>query len=257
MSSDPASPRTTGPASPTTGGIDLSKAQRKLLSSLGHQVTRFAAACDRLQSKGPPLPELEPWLQSARSRQGTTLTGSGVFACHLTLDGTRLTLHPIIAPAAQCAATLPQLPSASQEQAAVLVTSESLNDPLWPALLRLRPLREFWERELRRDTVTNLLDLLPDAWLLDPAPLPPGSVIPRLEIASWNDLDFTRRKFIPGTAAEIAAALSAHPAAPGVLTSPPEFSPAALPLLSFYHKSETRVDWLGIVGRQPPADLPP
>lgn len=257
MSSDPASPRTTGPASPTTGGIDLSKAQRKLLSSLGHQITRFAAACDLLRSKGSPLPELDPWLQPARSRQATSIAGNGIFACALTLLDARLALHPAVASAAQCAMAMQQLPAAARKQTNVLATSNTVNDPLWPALLRLRPLRGFWERELRRDTVNNLLELLPDAWLLDPTPLPHGSVIPGLEIASWNDLDFTGRKFIPETAAEIAACLSAYPHAPGVLFSPPDFSPGAIPFLSFYLQSEARVDWLGVVGRQPSADSPP
>ncbi len=242
----PDTARATRPATPATEGIDLSKAQRKLLSSLGHQVMRFAAACDRLGSKQSPLSELDPWLQPTRSWQETSIAGSGVFACHLTLDGTRLTLHPIIATAAQCAAALQSLPSAVPEQADILATPASLNDPLWPALLHLRPLRDFWERELRRATVDVLLDLLPDSWLLDPTPLPHGSVIPRLEIASWNDLNFSSRKFIPATPAELATCLSAYPDAPGVLTSPRDSSPSAISILSLYLKSETRVDWLGV-----------
>lgn len=227
-----------------TDDMDLSKAQHKILSSLGHQIMRFAAACDRLRSKESPLSELEPWLQPARAGQETTITGSGVFACPLILDGTRFTLQPIIAPAAQCATALASLPSAAQADA--LAIPSSLNDPLWLALLRLRPLREFWERELRRSAVESLLEVLAKAWLLDPAPLPPGAVIPGLELASWSDLDFTSRKFTPATPAELATCLSAYPDAPGVLTSPPDISPGAVSFLSFYLKSETRVDWLGV-----------
>ncbi|MCE9520073.1 MAG: hypothetical protein K8R87_11050 [Verrucomicrobia bacterium] len=255
MSSQPATTRASGSASPMTGDMDLSKAQRKILSSLGHQIVRFAAACDRLRIKQSSYPELAPWLQPAQAWQATAITSSGVFACQLTLDATRLVLHPIIASAAQCDAALQSLQSAAQEQTEVLAPPASLNESLWLALLHLRPLRDFWERELRRATVDSLLDLLPDAWLLDPTPLPPGSVIPRLEIASWNDLNFSSRKFIPATPAELANCLSAYPDAPGVLTSPPDISPGAVSFLSFYLKSETRVDWLGVVGRQPSADL--
>jgi len=235
---------------PATPGIELTKPRRKALSSLGHQIVRLAAACDRLRMKGGSFPELAPWLRSDSIRDGSSISGDGFFACPLVIDGARLTLYPLAAPAGQCAAVLPALPSAVREQAGVLTVPASLNDPLWPALLHLRPLRDFWERELRRATVAALLDLLPDAWLLDPTPLPPGSVIPRLELDSWNSLDVASRRFIPPTFAEITARLSAHPDAPGVLTSPPEISPRAVPFLSLYLKSDARVDWLGAV----PAD---
>ena len=230
---------------PATTGIELTKPQRKTLSSLGHQIVRLAAACDRLRAKEQSFPEFAPWLRSDPIREGTSVAGNGIFACPLFVDGHRLTLHPLVASAAQCAAHFPALRSAVQEHAGVLTMPASLNDPLWPALLRLRPLRDFWERELRRATVALLLDLLPDAWLLDPAPLPPGSVIPRLELASWSSLDLASRRFIPTTSAEIAAGLAAWPDAPGVLTSPPELAPGVVPLLSFYLKSDARVDWLG------------
>lgn len=231
---------------PATTGIELTKPQRKTLSSLGHQIVRLAGACNQLRLKVQLFPELDPWLRSDSIREGISIAGDGIFACPLVIDGPRLTLHPLAASAAQCAAVFPALPSAGQEHAGALTIPASLNDPLWPALLRLRPLRDFWERELRRATVTVLLDLLPDAWLLDPTPLPPGSVIPRLELESWSSLDVAGRRFIPPTFTEIAARLSAHPHAPGVLTSPPERSPHAVPILSFYLNADARVDWLGV-----------
>ncbi len=237
-------------------GIGLSKPHRKLLSSLGHHVARLAAACDHLVARDSSLPGLAPWLRANHIRQGNAIAGSGIFACPLTLDGSRLGLHPLLATTAQCAASLPTLTAAVPDSAAPLATPDALNDPLWPALLRLRPLRDFWERELRRATLDLFLDLLPDSWLLDPAPLPPGSVIPRLELASWNQLNPAERRFIPATAAGIAAALSAYPDTPGTLTALPELSPDAIPILSFYLKSDTRIDWLGVVGR-PPAANPP
>src|SRR5207248_157807 len=64
--------------------------------------------------------------------------------------------------------------------------------PLWLALLRLSPLREFWDWELRRATVDSLLNLLADAWVLGPERVPEGAVIPRLEIASWRELAHCR-----------------------------------------------------------------
>lgn len=230
---------------PATVGVEPDKPRRKILSSLGHQIVRLAGACDRLRAKARSFPELGPWLQSDTVREGCSIAGDGIFACPLAIDGPRLTLHPLVASTAQCAAAFPALPSAGGEHAGMLAIPASLNDPLWPALLRLRPLRDYWERELRRATVDLLLELIPDAWLLDPTPLPPGSVIPRLELESWDSLDVASRSFIPPTFAEISTLLSAHPHAPGVLTSPPEVSPDAVRFLSFYLKIDARVDWLG------------
>jgi hypothetical protein len=241
--SHPATTRVSAPAAPATPGFELSKPRRNLLSSLGHHVVRLAEACDRLRGKEATFPGLAPWLRPAA--QGNSIVGDGVFACPLTLDGVRLGLHPLVASSAQCAAAFPALSLAVPESAAPLAPPASLNDPLWPALLRLRPLHDFWERELRRASVDLLFELLPDAWLLDPAPLPPGSVIPRLEVAAWADLDVTARRFVPATTEEIARSLAAYPAAPGVLTALPEFSADAIPILSFYLKAGARVDWLG------------
>ena len=41
-------------------------------------------------------------------------------------------------------------PSADAAEADVLEIPQVLNLPVWLALLRLRPLRDFWERDLRR-----------------------------------------------------------------------------------------------------------
>ena len=61
--------------------------------------------------------------------------------------------------------------------------------PLWVAVLRLRPLRDFWDRELRRHHAELLRDLLPDAWLFETVPLPPQAVIPRLELHDWREIE--------------------------------------------------------------------
>ena len=52
----------------------------------------------------------------------------------------------------------------------------------------MKPLRIFWERELRRNHWELLTELLPDAWLMEPSPLPPQAVIPRLGLSQWRDL---------------------------------------------------------------------
>jgi hypothetical protein len=63
-----------------------------------------------------------------------------------------------------------------------------LNDPAWTALLRLPALRSAWMSDLRASHFEHLLHLLPPAWVMDTTPLPPGAVIPGLEIASWPEL---------------------------------------------------------------------
>ncbi len=63
-----------------------------------------------------------------------------------------------------------------------------LNDPAWTALLRLPALRSAWMSDLRASHLQHLLQLLPPAWVMDTTPIPPGAVIPGLEIASWPEL---------------------------------------------------------------------
>jgi hypothetical protein len=60
---------------------------------------------------------------------------------------------------------------------------------IWPALLRMKPLQSFWELEMRTNHYQTMKDVLPDAWVLDPTPIPPGAVIPRLEISDWGDIE--------------------------------------------------------------------
>ncbi|HSI63015.1 MAG TPA: hypothetical protein VLE43_07845, partial [Candidatus Saccharimonadia bacterium] len=79
-------------------------------------------------------------------------------------------------------------PEAPKVLPPLLATSPDAEAPLWLALLRLRPLRSVWESVLRRDHFETLLQVFPDAWLLDPSPLPPGAVIPRLELSRWEEL---------------------------------------------------------------------
>lgn len=63
-----------------------------------------------------------------------------------------------------------------------------LEEKMWFALFWMRPLREFWRRELGERHFFELQKHIPYTWLLDPTPLPPHGVIPGLEIQSWEEL---------------------------------------------------------------------
>jgi hypothetical protein len=63
-----------------------------------------------------------------------------------------------------------------------------LEEKLWFALFWMRPLREFWRRELSERHFLELQRVIPYTWILDPAPLPQHAVIPGLEIHSWEEL---------------------------------------------------------------------
>jgi len=63
-----------------------------------------------------------------------------------------------------------------------------LEEKLWFALFWMRPLREFWRRELSERHFLELQKVIPYTWILDPAPLPQHAVIPVLEIQSFEEL---------------------------------------------------------------------
>ncbi len=62
-----------------------------------------------------------------------------------------------------------------------------LEEKMWFALFWLQPLREFWRRELGDKYFTQLQQVIPYTWLMDPTPIPQHAVIPRLEIHDWRD----------------------------------------------------------------------
>jgi hypothetical protein len=61
-------------------------------------------------------------------------------------------------------------------------------EKMWFALFWLRPLREFWRRELGDKYDRELRQVIPFTWILDPAPLPPHAVYPGLDIQDWREL---------------------------------------------------------------------
>ena len=88
----------------------------------------------------------------------------------------------------------------------------SLASPLWHALLHLPALRDLWTAELRASHYTHLLQMIPPAWCMDPAPLPPGTVIAGLDIISWAELprvEASGRQFRQQPVAENQVVLSA------------------------------------------------
>ena len=62
-----------------------------------------------------------------------------------------------------------------------------LEEKMWFALFWLKPLHEFWRRELGEKYFAKLQKVIPYSWILDPAPLPQHAVIPRLEIQDWHE----------------------------------------------------------------------
>jgi hypothetical protein len=63
-----------------------------------------------------------------------------------------------------------------------------LEEKLWLALFWSRPLREVWRQALRENQRDALAKLIPFGWVVDPAPLPPHAVLPKLEIHAWEEL---------------------------------------------------------------------
>ncbi len=64
----------------------------------------------------------------------------------------------------------------------------ALEEKMWFALFWLRPLENFWRRELGDRTLQALRKVIPYTWLVDPEPLPRHAVLPRLETHSWDEV---------------------------------------------------------------------
>jgi hypothetical protein len=276
---------------PAGSPCEIRKAQLKELGPIGHKVDRFLSArgrCWKMAAKAAPDSVLA-WVRSLSATPPGEISAEGLFACGLTLGDRHIRLQPLMFPH-EVTSRLGQLwqqtdPEAPKSLPPAAEVPRDADAPLWLALLRLGPLREFWNRELRRATVDSLLNLLADAWVLNPERVPEGAVIPRLELASWSDLPHcreTKRSFAvaPAHSREQARvldeaaseeswssftreALDAFHEEPRVLV---EFSgntstPAPL-IVAFYEKKAGRVDMLGAMalirdgtGRLAPARL--
>ncbi len=69
-----------------------------------------------------------------------------------------------------------------------------LEEKLWFALFWMRPLREYWRRELSEQHFLELQKVIPYTWILDPQSLPQHAVIPGLEIQSFEELKHFSQK---------------------------------------------------------------
>jgi len=63
-----------------------------------------------------------------------------------------------------------------------------LEEKLWFALFWMKPLENFWIRELSQRGWEQLKKVIPYTWILNPEPLPPQAVYPRLEVQLWNEI---------------------------------------------------------------------
>jgi hypothetical protein len=61
-----------------------------------------------------------------------------------------------------------------------------LDEKLWLALLWSAPLQDHWDLLLRRAWKETLQSIVPFGWVIDPTPLPPHGVLPRLGVHSWE-----------------------------------------------------------------------
>ncbi len=85
--------------------------------------------------------------------------------------------------------------AAEREIAVTPPFKPALEEKLWFALFWLKPLEEFWRRELGERADTALRKVIPYTWLADPTPLPLHAVLPRLEAHSWEEVaQFSQKK---------------------------------------------------------------
>ena len=97
---------------------------------------------------------------------------------------------------------LPNIPAApglmqAAREGRVIVTppyKPYMEEKRWFALFWLRPLRNFWRRELSERHFLKLQEVIPYTWLMDPTPLPHHGVIPLLEIHDWSELEHFSQK---------------------------------------------------------------
>ncbi|MFV0416086.1 MAG: hypothetical protein ACK5NG_06930 [Chthoniobacterales bacterium] len=70
----------------------------------------------------------------------------------------------------------------------------ALEEKMWFALFWMQPLEDFWSRELGQRQFDALKKVIPFTLILNPSPLPPQAVYPRLEIQSWDTLKKASKK---------------------------------------------------------------
>ena len=88
------------------------------------------------------------------------------------------------------------LPAAQRRQIRITPPIKPfLEEKMWFAFFWLRPLREFWRRELGERHFFELQKHIPYTWILDPSPIPLHAVIPGLDINHWRELsEFSQKQ---------------------------------------------------------------
>jgi hypothetical protein len=152
--------------------VTVTPAETKRLETCGHHVSLWAAAAQRLLARlhaGRLRAELSDWLLVWQPESHPTPMQEG--------DELSIVF--------------------SEVEDRWLVQESSLpwlGDPFWHAWLHLPALRSGWSAELRASHLQSLRAMIPPAWCMDPTPLPPGTVIAGLGIASWQKLTALRQK---------------------------------------------------------------
>jgi len=78
-----------------------------------------------------------------------------------------------------------------------------LEEKMWLALLHHPLLQGFWQQELAPRALATLLDIIPRTWIVDPAPAPPHTVIPGLQVEGRSFNDWTALKHLTKKAREL------------------------------------------------------
>jgi hypothetical protein len=63
-----------------------------------------------------------------------------------------------------------------------------LEEKLWLALFWSPALEDYWHQQLSTEHWALLQRCIPHGWVVDPTPLPPFAVFPKLDIQSWNEM---------------------------------------------------------------------
>lgn len=238
----------------------VSKATLKQIASLGHVISRFLEArrvvFKQAQKQSEGQPTLAQWL-GINSKEGRPvpplLEGDGYFATALRSTGKQLQADTLLLSSTQVESLLKK----AGLTGVALTLPVDANAAIWPALLRLGILKSSWEQEMRKNLYDALNLVLPDAWVLDPTPMPPGTVIPRLELAAWQDLDQTEHESLSFTVTSawneattfgpinndlLQQALRDYPATVSVLTARTQLDDNALVLVAIYEKKSGRTE---------------
>lgn len=147
---------------------ELPPAARKLIESAGYRVARWQAAREVLRN---------------RVEKGRVTGELGEFLTHW------LAVGMMPPPADEIRLTF----SVTPDHLWLLGGGTALAEPpLERALLHLPALRRFWGLELRLRHFTALRAMIPAAWMLDAAVVPPGAVIHGLGITTWEQLGEAR-----------------------------------------------------------------